>query len=367
VKRIASVIIASGLLAAAGTPNAHAQPSPADPATDSPAKLRAKALNAAAVQQSRSGNKVAALGLFEDAYREFPSASLLFNIATTQRELGRLADAAATFEKFLGDPERPADRVAQATTALTELTAQLAVIELAVVAPAADTVEIAIDGAAWRPLASSSRVFVMPGEHVVRARSGGNAPVEVTVAGVAGAVVVAALTLEVAATSPEPPPAVTSQRHASERAEVVPAPTAAPGRFGAMVAVAVDPASSGVTALVAASFAAHPRVQVNVGGMLGGNRAAFVTATATLRPGVVRPTASVGGVLAFYSWNGADHDTVGMVERTLVGARAAVGAEWWPAARVGVLAEAVAEYYPTGEPDIHPLVFTPTVGVRGRL
>lgn len=118
---------------------------------------------------------------------------------------------------------------------------------------------------------------------------------------------------------------------------------------------------------MAASFAAHPRVQVNVGGMLGGNRAAFVTATATLRPGVVRPTASVGGVLAFYSWNGADHDTVGMVERTLVGARAAVGAEWWPAARVGVLAEAVAEYYPTGEPDIHPLVFTPTVGVRGRL
>ncbi|MBK7078157.1 MAG: hypothetical protein IPH44_38415 [Myxococcales bacterium] len=365
-KRIASVIIASGLLAVVGIPATRAQPSPTDPVADSPAKLRAKALNAAAVQQSRAGNKVAALGLFEDAYREFPSAALLFNIGTTQRELARLADAAATFEKFLADPQRPADRVAQATTALAELTAQLAVIEFAVVAPAADSVEIAIDGAAWRPLSSSSRVFVMPGDHVVRARSGGGAPVEVTVAGVAGAAVVAALTLEPVATSAEPPPAV-APPPASERAEVVPAPTAAPGRFGAMVAVAVDPASSGVTALVAATFAAHQRVQVNVGGMLGGNRAAFVTATATLRPGVLRPTASVGGVLAFYSWNGADHDTVGMVERTLVGARAAVGAEWWPAARVGVLAEAVAEYYPTGEPDIHPLVFTPTVGVRGRL
>lgn len=320
------------------------------------------------MRQSKAGHKAEALGLFEDAYLGYPDSRILLNIALTQRELGRLVDAAETYQRFLDDPARPADRVAQADAALAELAPQLGHLQLEVASTTDAAVEVAIDDGAWRPLPAGRLVHVGPGAHRVRARGGGaQVTAEVTVDAAAGAVVAVALRLideVVPEVAPPPPPALPVE------APAVPdpaTPARPPGRFGAMVAIAIDPASSGAAAVIAATFAAHPRVQVNVGGMVGGNNAAFVTATAALLPGRLRPTATVGGVLAFYSWSGADHMSVGTIERTLVGGHAALGVEWWPGPRVGVLAEAAVEYYPSGEPDIHPLVFTPTVGVRGRL
>ena len=65
--------------------------------------------------------------------------------------------------------------------------------------------------------------------------------------------------------------------------------------------------------------------------------------------------------------DGRDHDLIGMSERMLLGVRGAVGAEYWFSSKIGALVMAGAEYYPTGAPDIEPLIVTPSVGVRARM
>lgn len=358
---------------AAVVPTAQAQPTPppaptppADPPADPPAKLRAAAISAAAKAQWKNGNREVALGLFQDAYREWPSSGALYNLAQAQRGLGRLVEAADNFRRFLDDPTHEASRDQLATTALAELTAQLGVITFEVTTATSAPVQLAFDGEPWRDLPAQRAVFVLPGTHVVTARGGGvTRIVETTVEVAAGGSVALAVSLV-----DEPPamPMPPLPEPIVERPEPAPtAPAAQPGRFGALVGVSFAPAAPGAAGLVAVTYAARPRVQLDLGGLLGGNNAVFVSATGALSRGALRPTVSLGGLVAFHSWSGTDHGSFGMVDRTLVGVRAGAGIEWWSSPRLGVLATAAAEYYPTGEPDIHPLIFTPTLGVRGRL
>lgn len=357
--------IATAAMLVAFRPLASAQPAPAPPTqTPPPAQLRATAITAAAQEQWKRGNKETALGLFQDAYREWPSSGALHNLAFAQRGLGLLVDAADSYRRFLEADHDPA-RHDLATTALAELRAQLGEIVFDVTTANDAPVEIAVDGEAWRALPDRRAVLVLPGSHVVLARGGGGdrrfeQSVELTAAGTV-TLTIALISEPAAPPPPVAPPVLETPEPGSSR------PASPPGRFGAMVAVAIDPSSAGASALVAATFAAHPRVQLDLGGLIGGNNAAFVSVTGALTRGALRPTVSLGGVLAFHSWSGADHDTVGMVERTLVGLRVSAGAEWWLSPRFGATLAAAAEYYPSGEPDIHPLIFTPTLGVRGRL
>ena len=361
--------IATAVALGALAPLARAQPAPAPPPTapaDPPAKLRSDAVNTAAQAQWNLGNKDAALGLFQDAYREWPSTALIYNIAQAQRGLGQLVEAADSYRRFLDAPDHDVTRHDRATAALGELRAQLGEIVFDVTTATDEPVQIALDGEAWRELPPRRAVLVMPGTHVVLARGGGgDRRFEQSVDLAAAGTVTLTIALISEPATPPPPPVA---QPIVETPEPGPAqPSTPPGRFGAMVAVAIDPASAGASAQVAVTFAAHPRVQLDLGGLIGGNNAAFVSVTGALTLGALRPTISLGGVVAFYSWSGADHNSVGMIDRTLVGVRAGAGLEWWATPRLGVLATAAVEYYPSGEPDIHALIVTPTLGVRGRL
>lgn len=365
--RVRWVTVAAALASLA--PIVQAQPAPAPPPTpapEPPAKLRAKAITRAAAEQWKLGNKQAALGLFQDAYREFPTSGGLLNLAMAERDLGLLVDAADHYRRFLEAPDRDTSRDAPATAALGELRAQLGEIVFDVTTATDEPVQIALDGEAWRELPTRRAVLVMPGTHVVLVRGGGgDRRFEQSVDLAAAGTVTLTIALISEPATPPPPPVA---QPIVETPEPGPAqPSTRPGRFGAMVAVAIDPASAGASAQVAVTFAAHPRVQLDLGGLIGGNNAAFVSVTGALTLGALRPTVSIGGVLAFYSWSGADHNSVGMIDRTLVGVRAGAGLEWWATQRLGVLATAAVEYYPSGEPDIHALIVTPTLGVRGRL
>ena len=352
---------------------AQPAPPPSPPVPVSQAqRLRANAFLAEGDRQLAAGNIEAALGLFEAAYRELPDSQILVNIAIIQRRLGRLLDAAATCERFFADPARSAAKVARMTRELTELDAQLARLEVVVVAPTGSTVEVQLDDGRWQP-SPDRPVRVMPGAHQVRARGGaGTVPVEVAVDAAAGALVPVRLDLTPPPVVETPPPIeappVVETPPAIEAPPRVETPPIAPrvGRFGATVAAAIDPQSGGVAGKVTLGYAATARLAVEVGGMLGGNNAVHAAATVALTTGRLRPILSAGGTIAFYRWSG-EMGLLGERSRTLVGLHGAVGGEYWLTARFAAIASAAVEYYPTGEPDIHPVAITPTVGVRGRL
>lgn len=188
-----------------------------DPAT----RARAQALLVEGVKQLDARAFDQALANFLEAYGQFPSPKILLNIAATLREMGRRADAANTYQRYLADPATGAARVAEVKQLLLELDAQLTILNVRVTPRGA---EVSIDGGPFIPVGSSLQTRVRPGIHLVRVRQGA-AIGEVTVNGFEGE------TKEVAAAAPvdapAPPTVVTPPTAVTPPPAVVPPPPAA--------------------------------------------------------------------------------------------------------------------------------------------
>lgn len=140
---------------------ASAQPDP------QPDKVDARSLMQSGVKLLEAKDYLGALAVFKDAYARFQSAKILLNIGTTQVLLGRKADAANSYQRYLdaadADPAKRAAVVAQ----LSELDKANAILELAVTPGDAEV----FVGDSWQP---APRVWrVAPGETVVKARREG--------------------------------------------------------------------------------------------------------------------------------------------------------------------------------------------------
>ena len=96
--------------------------------------------------------------------------------------MGRLADAANTYQRYLLDPSTGAERVAEVKEILLRLDEQLTILTVRV-APRGS--EISIDGGPFIAVGSSLLTRVRPGIHLVRIRkdASGN---EMTVNGFEG-------------------------------------------------------------------------------------------------------------------------------------------------------------------------------------
>src|SRR6476660_410551 len=86
-----------------------------DPAiqVDAKARPRAQALMAEGVRQLKAQSYDQALANFLEAYNTFPSPKILLNVASTLRDMGRTADAANTYQRYLTDPATGPERVAE--------------------------------------------------------------------------------------------------------------------------------------------------------------------------------------------------------------------------------------------------------------
>lgn len=267
---------------------------PARPASAS--KDDARALLASGVRLLQAQDYLGALAVFRDAYQRFPSARLLLNIGTTLRLLGRSAEAANTYQRYLGAPDvDPArrDEVARAIEALDRETGSIALS----LTPADAAAEIQV-GAAREP-AVGPRHRVPPGAVTVRARRAGYAIADRTVEVAAGEVVAIALELDPIPEALEPPPEVILARDA-------PAPTGAPSaaRLGVIGMVRVPVGLEGAAGLLGLALALHPRAQLVIAGLrTPGEWGAYGGATASLLDGRVRPTLSLGA--AVIASNGA--------------------------------------------------------------
>lgn len=137
-------------------------------AIDNPAtRPLAQALMTEGVKQLRERAYDQALANFLEAYAKFPSPKILLNVASTLHDMGRLADAANTYQRYLTDPATGSERVAEVKELLLKLDEQLTILTVRV-SPHGS--EISIDGGPFIPVGSTLVTRVRSGLHLVRIR-----------------------------------------------------------------------------------------------------------------------------------------------------------------------------------------------------
>ena len=152
------------------------------------ARARAGALVDEGVALYGKGDAAAALERFERARELYPSPRIDFNIGEALRALGRTAEAAEAYDRFLVDTEADSRQVAgQRKTARAELDRlerSLGRVAL-VVEPDQPAREVSIDGrpAAVRP---GRPIHLAPGRHVIEVSAPGYRSVRTEVAVSAG-------------------------------------------------------------------------------------------------------------------------------------------------------------------------------------
>jgi hypothetical protein len=149
----------------------QAQPAPSDP----PDKARARALLKEGVRLLNAGQHAPALRKFEDAYAAFPSAKILVNIGTAQSALGRPADAANTYQRYLDSESGDAAQLPAVRTALADLDAKLGRLAVKLRGPTGSAGEVRVANGAWLALSATTLVRVAPGHFEIQARSAAGA------------------------------------------------------------------------------------------------------------------------------------------------------------------------------------------------
>ena len=150
---------------------------PAIRADDPQARPLAQALMAEGVRQLQTQAYDQALANFLEAYNKLPSPKILLNIASTLRDMGRLADAANTYARYLADPATGPERVAEVKDLLNKLDEQLAIVTIRVFPRGS---EVSLDGGPFVAVGASLLTRVRPGIHLVRVKKG-DAAAEITV------------------------------------------------------------------------------------------------------------------------------------------------------------------------------------------
>jgi hypothetical protein len=147
----------------------------ADAAADNTeAKARAQSLLKDGAKLYEQGALVPALDKFTQAYAEYKSPKLLFNIGQTSRDLGRLAEAMNAFEHFLAEAtDAPAEMIAEAKQSVAELQNRLGKLRIQC---ATHDAEVSVDGKVVGMTPIPDMIWVMPGKHQVTARHPNTAP-----------------------------------------------------------------------------------------------------------------------------------------------------------------------------------------------
>lgn len=140
---------------------------PSVPVDDPATRALAQALMLEGVKQLQARAFDQALANFLEAYARFPNPKILLNVASTLRDMGRLADAANTYQRYLLDPATGAERVGEVKQLLLDLDQQLTILTVRVFPRGSD---VSIDGGPFIPVGSSLLTRVRPGLHLVRTR-----------------------------------------------------------------------------------------------------------------------------------------------------------------------------------------------------
>jgi hypothetical protein len=322
----------------------------AQPETDK-TKSDAKALLASGLRLFQAKDYLGALAVFRDAYARFPSTKILLNIATTLKQLGRNAEAANTYQLYLDARDTDTAKKADVANALAALDAKVGVLELTVVPPDAE-VQLAGEDV-WRSAAELVNSRVAPGKLVVRGRRDKYKPSELSGDVAAGKRVTMTLTL---APIPEATivPAITSKPVSTVEVDEGADEPGLRARFGAYALAHIDIANSGGAARVAATFEVIPRLQAEVGAMIGPASGGYLGARYGFLPGRFRPVLAVGAPIF-------------IADGARVALRGAAGLEVALSRHISIVAEAGVERVLNPGMNYVETVFVPAIGAAGRL
>ena len=142
---------------------------PAIKVDDPKARPLAQALMTEGVRQLKAKSYDQALANFLEAYGKIPSPKILLNVASTLRDMGRLADAANTYQRYLTDPATGPERMNEVKELLVKLDEQLTILTVRVMPKGTD---VSIDGGPFVTIGSTLLTRVRPGLHMVRGRRG---------------------------------------------------------------------------------------------------------------------------------------------------------------------------------------------------
>ncbi len=140
----------------------------ATPTATPEAKNRAQSLLKEGAKLYEKGALAAALEKFNEAYEEYPSPKLLFNIGQASRDLGRPAEAMNAFERFQAEAtDAPPDMTAEAKKSMAELEPRLGKLRIQCATTGA---EVSLDGKPLGKAPISDLIWAVPGGHQVTAR-----------------------------------------------------------------------------------------------------------------------------------------------------------------------------------------------------
>ncbi|HUS30541.1 MAG TPA: hypothetical protein VMZ53_18655 [Kofleriaceae bacterium] len=386
---------------------------PAVKVDDPKSRELAAALMTEGVKQLQAQAYDQALANFLEAYAKFPSPKILLNIASTLAEMGRVADAANTYQRYLSDPATGPERIAEVKQVLVDLDAKLTLLTVRVQPKGS---EVSIDAGPFVAVGSALVTRVRPGIHLVRVRNR-LATGEVTVNGFEGEAKDIALSAiatvsqgdTTTPTEPPPPPppaaeqvngwlvdgtrygtadATSNERHVRatfsgpEVKAVVPAlaletedqefavqPVVVERRISSGVAalLRIDGKRRGVAGGVGFALAPSDAIEVELDGLKSSIWGLYAGVRLRFLTGWVRPYVG-GGVPVFFFENEQD-----MQNTAVFGVRGAAGAEGRINGHLSVQFDFGFEHFFNVEDKLlagkrpEADVFVPTVGVIGRL
>ncbi|HEY5951557.1 MAG TPA: hypothetical protein VIV40_38955 [Kofleriaceae bacterium] len=185
----------------------------------------AAALMTEGVRQLQAQSFEQALANFLEAYSKFPSPKILLNIGSTLRDMGRLADAANTYQRYLADPATGPERISEVKDLLVKLDEELTVLTIRVFPRGS---EVSIDAGPFIPVGATLQTRVRPGLHLVRVRKADGAT-ELTVNGFEGeSKDITATIAEPKPTPASPTPASPTPANPTPASPTPPQPAAAP-------------------------------------------------------------------------------------------------------------------------------------------
>ena len=413
---VASIVLASAPARADDTDDklAAIMNDPAVKVTDPKARDLAAALMTEGVKQLQTQAYEQALANFLEAYSKFPSPKILLNIASTLAEMGRFADAANTYQRYLTDPATGPERIAEVKQVIVDLDQKLTLLTVRVQPHGS---EVSIDAGPFVAVGTALVTRVRPGIHLVRVRNR-LATGEVTVNGFEGEAKDISLTAVATVSQgtdttppPEPPPppppvadqvngwlvdgtrygtadATSNERHVratfsgpevkavvpslpveTDDPDIIVQPVVAERRITSGVAgvLRIDGQLRGVAGGLGFALAPSDAIELeldalksNIWGIYAGIRMRFLT-------GWIRPYVG-GGVPVFFFENGED-----MQNTAVIGLRGAGGVELKINGHLSLQGDIGIEHFfnvdhkllDNKRPDANVLV--PTVGVIGRL
>jgi hypothetical protein len=294
-------------VAAASLVLSLAEPAAADEA-------QAKKLFVSATNKYDKRDFEGALAEYQRAYEAFPRAKILLNIGATYLKLGRKADAANHFARYVGDGRAEKKRVRKIRAELARLDKQVGRLRLDVRVAGG---EVQVDGVAVGDSPLSHVMRVEPGSHTVYvtvAQDGWEKTEPVTVAAAETLAVVLVRDAAGNVTSTSAPPTGDDPRAEPTLTQAVEADSA-PGRLGIYVRTDVDAKGRGAVVAPGLSLEMTDHIEAFAGALAGGNFGGEIGARVGFGSYSIRPVLTVAAPLFFD-------------DGARPGARGAVGASW---------------------------------------